>query len=72
MVRHGEKEGAPQIFMVTPLDSLKSVNAFYAFLGVRIGERRFLEKHAAYSKHITRIALEPQLGPAWSQTLKSL
>jgi hypothetical protein len=29
-------------------DQLKSATAFYAFLGVGIGERKFLEKHADY------------------------
>src|SRR5208282_1300917 len=29
-------------------DQLKSANAFYAFLSVGAGERKFLEKHAVY------------------------
>lgn len=34
--------------MVSLPDTLKSAKAFYAFLGAGPGERRFLEKHAAY------------------------
>ena len=43
----GQKEGAPN-FMASLPHQLKSAKAFYAFLGVGTGERRFLEKHAAY------------------------
>jgi RNA-directed DNA polymerase len=34
--------------MATLPDELKSANAFWAFLGVGAGERKFLEKHASY------------------------
>jgi RNA-directed DNA polymerase len=41
------RRGRP-IFMASLPDKLKSAQALYAFLGVQTGERKFLEKHAAY------------------------